>query len=644
MNRKNIYMIQPNYLYGNSAHLPYAAGAVAAYVFSDPVIRENCELKKIQFLREDPDTCVAQAEEPFLIGFSSYVWNFEYNKILAEKFKRAYPGCIIVFGGHHVAPGGELLDRFAYMDILVHGEGEEPLRQILLALLGKGNLHEIPNISFREGGKAFNTPYKEYSSCDYPSPYLEGYFDDIVSGHPELSFELMFETNRGCAYSCSYCDWGSLRAKIRRFPLQRVYDEFEWACKRKIEFFGCADANFGILARDEEIIDRLIELKNTTGYPKKFQTSYAKNNSQRIYNIGKKLHDSDMNKGVTLAFQTLCPEASANVGRTNVSLQHYKKLMRLYNAANIPTYTELILGLPGETYRSYADGLNMLMEAGQHHAIYVHNCEWLPCSAMGSRAYIERFGIGISKIPLNQPHMALSKDSGEIPEYSQIVTKTASMDHDMWIETNMLSYTVQCFHHMNLLQFFAIALHDEKKVAYIDFYERLLAYIDHHAASVCGRVFADIRRRLREVVEGRGGLLCYDSEFGEISWPFVEYAFLKIVREIDTFYDEIADFLRAFGLPDDLFDSLLLYQRNIIKRPNRKTAEFDLAYNLHDYFAAKFKGESAAPVRQRITLKIADSDIMTDWASYARYVVWYGRKESKNICSGFVTAKDGGNA
>jgi len=200
---------------------------------------------------------------------------------------------------------------------------------------------------------------------------------------------------------------------------------------------------------------------------------------------------------------------------------------------------------------------------------------------------------------------------------------------------------VQCFHHMNLLQCFAMILHDEKKVAYIDFYERLLAHIEQNPGTVCGRVFADIRRRLSEALESRGGLLCYDDEFGDISWPFEEYAFLKIVREIDAFYDETGDFLRTFGLPDDLFDSLLLYQRNIIKRPNRETAEFELAYNLHDYFAARFKGENAGLAKQKITLKIVDTDIITDWPSYARTVVWYGRKESKNICEARVTSKEG---
>lgn len=639
MENKNVYMIQPNYLYGKSAHLPYAAGTVAACAFNNEDIRTRYSLKKIQFLRENIDKVIREADDPFVVGFSTYVWNFEYNKALAKKIKEAYPGCVILFGGHHVTPREELLSNYDFIDILVHGEGEEPFTQVLLSLIGKAKLEDIPNISFRKSGVVINTPFQEYSSCDYPSPYLEGYFDKIFEEYPDLSFELMFETNRGCAYNCSYCDWGSLRTKLRRFPMERIFSEFDWACKHKIEFFGCADANFGILARDEEIIDRLVELKKKTGYPRKFQTSYAKNNSERIFNIGKKLDENGMNKGVTLAFQTLSEDAAKNVGRTNVSMQHYTNLMHLYNAANIPTYTELILGLPGETYRSFADGINSLIKAGQHHSIYVHNCEWLPCSAMGSKAYIEKYGIGTTKIPLNQPHMESPK-SGEIPEYSQIVTKTLSMDHSMWVETNMLSYVVQCFHHMNLLQLFAMYLYGENDLEYIDFYERLLSFIDKNPATVCGKVFKDIRRQLMSVISGNGGLLCYDNAFGDVSWPFDEYAFLKIVRELDKFYDDIKTFLNSFDIPADILNDLLLYQRNIIKRPNHKATQYTINYSFHEYFINKFKGVDRKLIKQKNIIMINDNDVITTWEDYARCVVWYGRKESKNIYIDSVTVKE----
>ncbi|MEI6579334.1 MAG: radical SAM protein [Eubacteriales bacterium] len=558
---------------------------------------------------------------------------------MAKKFKESYPNCVILFGGHHVGPGEELLENFDFIDILLHGEGEEPFTQVLLSTLGKMSLESIPNLSFRKNGKCFTTAYKAYTGCDYPSPYLEGYFDHFFIDYPDLDFMFLFETNRGCAYNCSYCDWGSLKTKIRQFPMERIFNEFEWASNKKIEFFGCADANFGILGRDETIIDRLIELKNKTGYPQKFQTSYAKNNSERIFNIGKKLDDNDMNKGVTLAFQTMSPVAAENVGRSNISIRHYTLLMKMYNAAKIPTYTELILGLPGETYQSFANGINQLIKAGQHHSIYIHNCEWLPCSTMGSREYIEQFEIGTTFIPLNQPHMESPKGD-EIPEYSQIVTKTYSMDNNMWIDMNRLSYAVQCFHHMNLLQFFAIYLFNEEGIEYIDFYKRLISYMECNSSTVCGQVFKKILQMLKDVINGTGALVCYDKRFGDIAWPFEEYAFLEIVYNHDKFYDEIKDFLISFKIPDIIFNDLLLYQRNMIKIPNKCDVTFETAYNFHSYFADMFEGKKGKFVKRKNIVSVSDYNIIETWEDYARFVVWYGRKESKNIYTESVTIKE----
>jgi hypothetical protein len=181
------------------------------------------------------------------------------------------------------------------------------------------------------------------------------------------------------------------------------------------------------------------------------------------------------------------------------------------------------------------------------------------------------------------------------------------MDHAMWIETNLLSYVVQCFHHMNLLHCFAIFLRNEYGLPYIAFYERLLAYLDEHPDTISGRVFADIRRRLRAVIDGTGGLLCYADEFGDVSWPFEEYAFLKIIYELDTFYEEIRAFLCGFDLPEDLFNDLLLYQQNILKRPLGKDCAFRLDYALHEYFSRMLSGVSIRPEKRPNIVTIRDS-------------------------------------
>ena len=108
--KKNLYFFQVNYPYGKSAHIPYTAGQLAAYAFEDKDIAENFTLKKIFFLREDLNEVISQIIEPSMVAFSTYIWNFNYNKILAKLIKEKYPECVIIFGGHHVAPGGGLLE------------------------------------------------------------------------------------------------------------------------------------------------------------------------------------------------------------------------------------------------------------------------------------------------------------------------------------------------------------------------------------------------------------------------------------------------------------------------------------------------------------------------------------------------------
>ena len=174
---KNIYFVQACELHGEgknkSAYLPYATGLLAAYSFTDETIKENYTVKRFLYQREDIDEALASMEEPSVVGFSCYIWNFEYNKIFARKLKEKYPLCTVIFGGHNVDNDScEQLNEFPYVDFLIHGEGEIAFHDILLHLVTDNDFSEIPNISYRlESGPVLN-PFKEITTLDYPSPYL----------------------------------------------------------------------------------------------------------------------------------------------------------------------------------------------------------------------------------------------------------------------------------------------------------------------------------------------------------------------------------------------------------------------------------------------------------------------------------------
>ncbi len=626
--KKKLYFFQVNYPYGKSAHIPYTAGQLAAYAFDDKKVESHYKLEKIFFLRESLEKVLSEIDTPSVIAFSTYIWNCNYNKRLAQVLKEKYPDCTIIFGGHHVPPGGDMLEECPYIDYLLHGEGEIIFRRLLLALIGKDTANEIPGISMRYNGKIITNPETISVECDFPSPYLKGYFDDIIKENPDTDFMALIETSRGCPNSCAYCDWSNMKSKIRLFPIERIYGEIEWVMKNRVYGLGSADSNFGMFKRDEEITDKIIAAKKESGYPVKFQTSYAKNSSETVFNIGMKLERSGMNKGITLSFQSMSADVLKNIGRQNISIEYYYELMRLYNEAGVATYTELILGLPGETYESIVDGIDELLKLGQHNSIYIHNCEWLPCSIMGKPDYVEQYKIKTSRIPLNQPHRE-PDDNDDIIEYSQVVTSTYSMDSESWKKMNLFSCVVQAFHHMGFLQFFALYLYNEGICSYKDFYTDLLEFFLSNPQVIGGKVLKTIDKYLEDVIYEQGTLSCCDERFGKVQWPFEEYVYLCIVFEFNSFYNEIIPFLKRFNIDEEIFEELLNFQKNIMKKPFEKEYKFHIHYDFLTYFNDILNGKKAEIKKANINIKIVPEQFRT-WEDFAKVIAWYGRKNGKS--------------
>ena len=631
---KKLYFFQVNYLYGSTAHLPYTAAQLSCYAFSDKTVKEHYVLEDIFFIREDIDALLGKISEPAVAAFSSYIWNFEYNKAVAKRIKELYPECKIIFGGHHVKPGDALLQECPYIDYAIHGEGEKSFKRLLLSLTGLYPACDIPGVSYRAEDGVHTNPAAAIESTeylDYPSPYLEGYFDKILASNPDITFMALIETARGCPNSCAYCDWSDMKSHIRKFPLEKVLAEIRWISEHNIFGLGSADSNFGIYERDEQIADYIVEMFLQNGTPQGFQTSYAKNSNERIFRIGRKLDKYRLNKGVTLSFQSMDERTLECIGRKNIALSSYKELMKMYNEAGVATYTELILGLPGESYESFADGIDQLLNMGQHGSLYIHNCEHLPCSVMANPDYMEKYKIKCSVIPLNQPHID-NAAAGGVQEYSSLVTSTFSMSSADWVRMNIFSFTVQGFHHMGLLQFIALYLHREKNVSYRAFYESLVQFASENQNSFLGALYGDIKGRLENIVNGapNAAFVCTDNRFGGVHWSFEEYMFLCAVYDSDRFFDEIRAFLKAYFEDGEFLSQLLYFQKEMIKRPFESSKELHFSYDFLSYFKALLKSEKAELERRPNTVFIS-SRSLDSWAIYAKTVVWFGRKDSRGV-------------
>lgn len=625
---RKVYMVQPNSKYGNSIYFPYAAGSLIAYAFKDEIIKSNYEFNGFVYKKTNIHDVVQSLDTPFLVGFSCYVWNYEYNKKLAELIKDRYPECTIVFGGHQIYKNSDILNS-GYVDYCIFGEGEEAFKQILLSQIGLFSMENIHNIAYRQNSGFIFTAQAKAVIPERVSPYLEGYFDELVEEEKELVFSAILETNRGCPYKCAFCDWGNEKSKIKIYDIDIIKSEIDWMADKKIEYCYCADANFGFFDRDKDIAEYLIKKKLESGYPEKFQATYSKNKSEAVFEINKRLNEVKISKGATLSFQSMHQNVLNEIYRENMPIENFHKLMRLYNENSIATYSELILGLPGETYQSFVDGIEQLLECGQHMSINFFNCELLSNSIMNDQRYIDMHKIDYAITEQHQYHVV--PNDTDITEYSKIVVSTSTMSKRDWIRSNIFSVFIRAFHNLGLLQCIAIYLYYEKGIRYIDFYSDIINKAKTDENGICRDILSWLEIKYNEVLNNSGSLTCVVSEYGELTWPLDEGAFLKIVLQYDRFYNEIEKYIQQYFDDQKIFEELILYQKNIIKTPNSKGCTLNLGYDFYKYYMNIYKNHYIPLQKTEKTIVIDSSETPTDLEEYAKKIIWYGRKGGQNI-------------
>lgn len=628
--KKNAYLVQAGCLYGNTYYLPYAVGMLVAFALNDRRVADNYDFKRIIYSLEDIDESVDSLENPAFVGFSNSIWNYSYNLEYAQKLKKRYPDCIIEFGGHHVPPTTEFLEKYDFIDVLIHRKGEEAFRDVLIALDEEKDLGDIPNISYRKSdGKIYQTPEAKITLSEYPSPYLMGVFDDILK-NTDYHFSCVLETNRGCPYDCCYCDWGELNSKVRLFSLEKVFAELEWMSEHKMEFVYCVDANFGMFERDELIANKLVELKNTNGYPNRLQVSYAKNEMDRVFRINKLLAENGIGKGATLAMQSLEPEVLKNIGRVNISNEQYSNQITRYRQEGITTYTELILALPGETLDSFCKGLCEVLELGQHSSVSAYYCELLPNSKLAGKEYMEKYGIKTVTTALNQYHCESMDDV--LSGHSSIVVETNTMSSDEWVRANEFSTCVQSMHHFGIMQCIAMYVRTQQNVSYYDFYSALHKYIESES-ELCCSVFDMASTVLNRFVSGKGGLTYQNDIFGKITYPLEEAVFLLLLYESEKFYEEMKKFAQRYIADDKLLDELLRYQKAVVLKPGENNLEYEFDYNFRDYFDAVLRNEKITLEKTKVKYRFFTPFETADWIEYAKEIIWFGRRNGRMMYS-----------
>ena len=468
---KNVYMAQMSLeLPGsNYYYYPYSVGVVWAYATTQPGIVENYQLGGLYSVKEPIEQLVDRMVDPAVVGLSSYVWNVAYNEALAKEIKRRYPECKMIIGGAETPNKSE--NFFAdkpYVDYLIHQEGEISFTGLLQSFVGLKDEGTVPGNSINRNGKTLMTGPSQriMDLSEVPSPYTMGLFDHLDEMYPGKIWNAVIETNRGCPFMCTFCDWGGTTfSKVKKFGLERIQEELDWMGRNKIEMLTNTDANFGIFKdRDMEITDMLIATKKKYGFPVLFDTNWSKNATVQLVDMAVKLMESDMMRRFTMALQSTNQDVLKNIKRVNLKEEAMTKVAETAFREGMSVNTELIIGLPGETWESWTQGLCDLLS--RDIIVEAYPVTILQNSEMNEPGYKEKHGI--TQVTLK------SYFSNIVDEYQETLTGTKDLPEEQMKKLWLWTWYTSMMDANGFTQIVTRYLNKRHGMQFEKFYERLL--------------------------------------------------------------------------------------------------------------------------------------------------------------------------
>jgi hypothetical protein len=468
-----------------------------------------------------------------------------------------------------------------------------------------------------------------------PSPFLNGIFDRLLDSGLTEQWLGLWETNRGCPFGCAFCEWGAdTFNKVYQFDIERLRKEMQWFARNNIEFIFCCDANFGLLERDVEIAEYMGRMKEEYGHPHVFSVQSSKNATDRIYKIQKMLNDSNLSKGVLLALQSVNKSTLEKVHRANISMDTFDELQRRFKRDGIKTFTDLILGLPGETYDTFVDGVSKVIDGGQHDRIQFINLSILGNARMADPEYQKEYGFKTVRSRIVNIHGSLEGAGDDIEEMQDLVVATSDMPERDWIRARVFSWFAALLHFNKLLQIPMIVLHEKYGLSYRAIVESFAESSACPGPALTGlREFFELKAA---DIQNGGPEFCRDEKWLNIWWPPDEYMMVKLCAEnmLDVFYNE-AEMLFFQVLKDgnidggELLSDCIRLNRALIKLPQQDTdISLPVSHNIWEYYGSILCGLPLDLKREQCEYRIdRTSESWNSWEDWCRRVIWWGNKK-----------------
>ncbi|MHB1483185.1 MAG: B12-binding domain-containing radical SAM protein [Saccharofermentanales bacterium] len=345
-------------------HTNLAIRYLKHYYMKSGYANENMEIICKEFTINDDlkeNTAFLLRENADVYGFSCYIWNIGIILEMTGILKKINPGCHVVLGGPEISyEEYGFFDMHPEIDFIVRDHGELAFTKLLNHLISLKNGSNDPNI-YGSGD------LKNYGSADskFYGRMIEGEpvpLNGIGFPYENADFTIKqkqyyYETSRGCPYNCSYC-LSSASKFADCLPVEKVKKDMSLFIDMKLKQVKLVDRTFNFDdGRAIEIWRFLIEKYMQAPFKTNFHFEITADllSEEAIALL------RTAPKGVfqfEIGIQSTNPIVLENVHRKVKTADIFANIRKLKEMDNISIHLDLIAGLPGDDWKTFAKSFN----------------------------------------------------------------------------------------------------------------------------------------------------------------------------------------------------------------------------------------------------------------------------------------------
>jgi len=333
------------YLLANLAELQPRAGLLEFHIQQRPVDVAEAIL----------------AQQPRIVGLGVYVWNITQSTELVALLKRIRPELIIVIGGPEVSYETDQQEICRLADHVITGEADHAFPELCRQILSGG--HPVPNEEPHHRSALGVLPLAKNGHAPFvPDLNRVALPYDLYTADDIAHRVIYVEASRGCPFACEFC-LSALDIPVRNFPLDPFLAALQRLFDRGVRHFKFVDRTFNLnLATARALLQFFLD-RYQPGLFLHFEMI-----PDRLPDALRELISRFPPGAIQLevGIQTFNEEVAARISRRQDNAQATANIQWLRTATGVHIHADLIIGLPGETLESFANGFDRLVALRPH--------------------------------------------------------------------------------------------------------------------------------------------------------------------------------------------------------------------------------------------------------------------------------------